>query len=454
MTEVTLEQLSDWTGVAPETLEDWRARELIGNGESGFESQDLYRVRLLMLVIRRGVTIDEIASAENTDAHLSFTQKYNPAAPIVGTLSESAAEAGLDEEIARRFWEAAGLTGQGELVDSSDRAMLHGIRRALEAGLPEDAMLEMFRVFHSTARRIVQVGSRTIHMYVHEAGLAAGNERTDVMDRTRNVTDTVGPMFEATVLYFLRKAMVVENIEDRAIHIAESLGRLPVAGTPGAVRRVVTFTDLSASTPLAVHKGDSGAADVMERFGEIMHSTVNRHDGELVKQIGDEFMLVFHSAADAVRCLADVHAQVAAEPRFPAVRSGASFGEMLYRDGDYVGTVVNTAKRLVDIASPHQIVVGSDVRREARTVSGLEFRPMGKLSLKGIPEETEVFEVNTSSETAQSRVTDPVCGVQMLASEVESRLTMGGDEYSFCSDQCLRTFVSNPTTYAKVASSD
>jgi adenylate cyclase len=72
-----------------------------------------------------------------------------------------------------------------------------------------------------------------------------------------------------------------------------------------------------------------------------------------VKQIGDAFMLVFIDAEEALRCALDIGRRAAKEPHFPACGLGVSCGRAMYREGDYVGTTVNVAARLVAAADRH-----------------------------------------------------------------------------------------------------
>jgi YHS domain-containing protein len=41
----------------------------------------------------------------------------------------------------------------------------------------------------------------------------------------------------------------------------------------------------------------------------------------------------------------------------------------------------------------------------------------------------------------EKRAVDPVCGIEMAPSEVAARLTLDGVEREFCSDECLRRFI-------------
>jgi YHS domain-containing protein len=120
---------------------------------------------------------------------------------------------------------------------------------------------------------------------------------------------------------------------------------------------------------------------------------------------------------------------------------------MLYREGDYVGTVVNTASRLATEADRHQILVTADVRRGAAGAAGVEFVPIGQKRLKGVPEDVELFEARGEQEVSGAKAVDPVCGMELKPSEAAARLDFQGTERYFCSSDCLQRFVGNPRRY-------
>jgi class 3 adenylate cyclase len=64
-------------------------------------------------------------------------------------------------------------------------------------------------------------------------------------------------------------------------------------------------------------------------------------------------------------------------------RGGVAFGHVLPRVGDYCGTVVNLAARLVDQAVPGELLVSEEVVENAR---GCEFESAGRRMVKGFPE--------------------------------------------------------------------
>jgi YHS domain-containing protein len=129
------------------------------------------------------------------------------------------------------------------------------------------------------------------------------------------------------------------------------------------------------------------------------------------------------------------------------VRSGIHWGPVLYREGDYVGSNVNIASRLVAEAQRHQVLVTADVSRETRGVAEVEFVPLGKRQLKGVGDELELFEARRRTAATTERAADPVCGMELSPAEVAARLAMEGKERVFCSEDCLRRFVAAPERY-------
>jgi adenylate cyclase len=158
-------------------------------------------------------------------------------------------------------------------------------------------------------------------------------------------------------------------------------------------------------------------------------------------------MIVFSECYSAVSCGLELEEKASTEPQFPPVRVGLHWGPVLYREGDYIGSNVNVASRLTEEAQRHQFLLSDEVRRRAKTYEDVEFIRLGRRRLKGLSAEVELYEARAVNPAEVDRVTDPVCGMELGKAEVASRLTWEGREYSFCSDECLRRFVSAPELY-------
>jgi class 3 adenylate cyclase/YHS domain-containing protein len=179
-----------------------------------------------------------------------------------------------------------------------------------------------------------------------------------------------------------------------------------------------------------------------------VRQATGRWDGRIVKQIGDAFMVVFPEAHPAVACAIEIERLAAREPQFAAVRSGIHSGPVLYREGDYVGTSVNLAARLVAEAERHQVLVTAAVRNEAGGVPNTEFVPLGKRHLRGLVAEVELFAaVASDAGTEAPRWIDPVCSMELTVDQVAAWLSLRGTEHAFCSQPCLRRFIAAPERY-------
>ncbi len=119
------------------------------------------------------------------------------------------------------------------------------------------------------------------------------------------------------------------------------------------------FTDLEGSTRLWEEHPDA-MQSALARHDEILRDAITAHDGYVVKMRGDGTHAAFATAHAAV--LAAVDAQRAlvteewGEQGALKVRAGVHTGPAEQRDGDYFGTAVNRAARLMSVAHGGQIV--------------------------------------------------------------------------------------------------
>ena len=443
--ELSLSDLAARTRQPEEELRRWIELGLLREqAGGGFLPEHIERVRFVQLLLRRGITLEEIARARD---ELDFRARRIARSGPWYSLEDAAEMAGIDLVRARRFWQLASPGDENEELDAEDVAALRGLKRTLDSGFPEEALFGVLRVYADTLTRAAEAGQRAFHFYVHERLVGGGMSRDEASEAGDSIAGPARMLTEPSVLYFLRKGGVKAGREDMTIHIMQDAGLAPPPDVPGRLSKAIVFVDLSSFTPLAEAMGDEKAADIVERFSLLVRDCVRRHEGQVVKQIGDAFMLVFPRAAIAVQCALDIEARTSAEPQFPASRSGIHWGEVLYREGDYVGANVNVASRVATEAERHQTLVTAAARREARDLRDVEFVPLGKRSLKGVPRETELFVARPVGHARAEKTIDPVCGMELVAEEVAARLTLEGAERCFCSDDCLRQFVAAPERY-------
>ena len=445
---VTLEELSRLTGEVEKRLEKWRASGAIG-GDDGYTTDDGARARLVHELLHYGHSLEAIAKAlQRRDTVLDYFlegmgERLNrPLYPM----PEAAEIAGMDVELTRTIVEATGIGGGGDLLDDEDVEFLRAAKVAIDAGYPEEGLIQILRVYADAMSRAADVTQRNSHFYLHQRA-----QKEDVVERMHETFGKTEPLVEPALMYFLRKGLITAAWEDLLMHVEEASGLEETSDVPGQIRRAVMFVDLASFTPLAEAMGDLRAAEVLDRFGVIVRKAVQRCHGRIVKQIGDGFMIVFPECFSAVSCGLELEERASTEPSFPAVRIGLHFGQLLYREGDYVGSNVNIAARLAGDAQRHQFLVTDEVRRRAKEYEPVEFVRLGKRKLKGLSAQVEVFEARAVNPTEVDNVIDPVCGMEIGKEEIAARLTMDGRDFAFCSDDCLKRFVKAPSKYGASA---
>ena len=178
-------------------------------------------------------------------------------------------------------------------------------------------------------------------------------------------------------------------------------GAATIPGTKGGELdpgiRTVMFTDIVGSTDMTQRLGDHKAMEILEVHDRIVRDALFAEGGREVKHTGDGIMAAFSVATAAIRCGASIQRQLrAGQPKELSetlrVRIGIASGQPVERDNDLFGTTVQLAARLCAYAEPEQIVVATEVAQLCPT-TGLSFRDLGAVPLKGFPEPVSVKSV-------------------------------------------------------------
>jgi class 3 adenylate cyclase len=146
----------------------------------------------------------------------------------------------------------------------------------------------------------------------------------------------------------------------------------------------IAFVDLSGFTRLSQELGDDRAARIALRLGELSAGVAQRHDGRLVKLLGDGALLRFRSASSAVTACLELLDAIP-DAGLPAAHAGVDAGPVVSRDGDVFGRTVNSASRLSDLAGPDEVLLPWAL---AETLPGLQLpiEAVGPVQIPGIGE--------------------------------------------------------------------
>src|SRR6516164_5864834 len=119
------------------------------------------------------------------------------------------------------------------------------------------------------------------------------------------------------------------------------------------------FTDIEGSTRLW-QEDEEGMRAAVARHDELLREVMTEHGGEVFSTMGDGLAVAFSSATSAIAAALAAQRLLAEEAWPPAtpirVRMGLHTGEAERREGDYFGSAVNRAARLMAIGSGGQVL--------------------------------------------------------------------------------------------------
>ncbi len=166
--------------------------------------------------------------------------------------------------------------------------------------------------------------------------------------------------------------------------------------------RTFLIADVRGYTRYTQQHGDEAAAKLAATFADLVRSTVKEHDGRLIELRGDEALVVFESARNALRAAIAMQAVFEREDMARGVGIGLDAGEAVPVGKGYRGGALNMAARLCSIADPGAVLASEAVVHLARKVDGIRYLQGRVERLKGIEQPVRVVEV-VSAERAVAR---------------------------------------------------
>lgn len=385
---MTPERFAALVGLSRDDVERYRSLGLLDPEDDGLlDDVDLVRLDFVRhRLARREYDPESLAAAIRDGRVESMYGKRLFEAGLPLGLDEAAARARLEPDQLRQLTSALGFSWG---LRESDVEILEVLRVALDAGLPWEAILGVTRVVGDSLRRIADAEIRAVRVYIHDRLTAAGASGEDLEQLISGIEQNLAPLLDPMFQWLHREYLVEAMIENEYLHLTD-------AETPardlGSVEVTVAFLDIASFTALAESSGDDTAMQVLDQIDTIVRSLLVERDGKIVKQVGDGFMLAFRDPAAAVHFAVATQAELARDPELPAIRMGINTGPALYRTGDYLGSAVNIASRVVNSAMPGQILLTEPVATAARK-AGIEVEELGVRMMRGVDDPLPLYRV-------------------------------------------------------------
>jgi len=389
---ISLSEASRRAGVSPSTLKRWAEEKVLPVRRGRWTAAAAAQARVVARMRERGHSLEELKRA-GREGRLAFgfTEDLFPQPEEQVTVAQVARETGLEPELVERVLVILGTPLERErLLNPDDVQALRHCARVLAAGFPLVAFLQLVRVYAQSLRRIADAEVRLFHLYVHEPLIRDGVPELEMAEEMGELAGDMLPLASPLIDYlhtrylrFFLEQDVIGHMESE-LDASTDLGQVPVT---------LCFIDLTGFTRYTEEEGDLEALDVIENFVETVEGTLPP-EATIVKTIGDEVMVVSPDAASLTEWAVGLLARL---PERPQPRVGIHCANAVYRDGDYFGTHVNLAHRVVSRAQAGEVLVTDQVTEAIREREGLVFEPIGEVNLKGFPAPTPLFIVRAAA---------------------------------------------------------
>ncbi len=255
------------------------------------------------------------------------------------------------------------------------------IEASFEGGFRPAVIQQLVRVHGDSLRRVAETESAIWQDEVILPAVRAGKRPDEILGV--DFGDRMSVVMEQAVMamYHLQQARVwtagiIEGLE------------MSLAGAGLHVRLehppAMCFLDISGYTRLTQERGDAAAVELAEQLGRIVQRVSVKYGGRAVKWLGDGVMLHFPIPASGVTAALEMVEGVA-DAGLPPAHVGLHAGPVIFQEGDYYGQTVNVASRIAGQAGPGEVIVSQEVV-DAAAGSGLQFREVGPVRLKGLAE--------------------------------------------------------------------
>ena len=159
---------------------------------------------------------------------------------------------------------------------------------------------------------------------------------------------------------------------------------------------VVMFADVAGSTAMYENMGDDLARERISKALNALIAISQRHEGTLVKTIGDEILVYFTNVDQAILAAKSIQ-ETMEDDRSPetigvSIRIGMQYGSTILENNDVFGDTVNVAARVASMAKARQILCTQEIAFLVKSAElSNNMRPYDRLRVKGKNQHLDVY---------------------------------------------------------------
>jgi class 3 adenylate cyclase/TolB-like protein len=151
----------------------------------------------------------------------------------------------------------------------------------------------------------------------------------------------------------------------------------------------IMSTDLMGYTAL-MEKNENVALELIQKNRDLHQEKIQKHNGQLVKEMGDGFMAIFNNVQNAISCAKEIQIDAKARAFNIPIRIGIHYGDITIDNEEIFGHGVNLTSQIQAIADPGGVYISESIH-EKITEENIEAQFMGAVPLKNIKDPVPVY---------------------------------------------------------------
>ena len=340
------------------------------------------RAGLIEYLAGLGFTADQMVEAERHGRLFGLAGDVLLwSGPPVYTLRSAADAIGVALADVEHGWAMLGLTVADPDAPALSQADVDSLATwaAMRMQMGPDAADGFLRVLGATLARLAEAISSMIRTSQPKMWLGLTGDELATAQVYREVAEFVP-----------RVGAMIDAVHRQHLVSTRTFIEGVTTGPSASVVCGVGFADLSGFTALTRRLTPAELSAMLDEFGASVSDVVHSDGGRVVKFLGDAVMWVSSNPERLAQAALDLVDHPRARAEGLQVRAGLGYGEMLTVYGDYFGTAVNLAARLVAAAEPGQILAASELHEQLPNWPATALEP---LQLKGFDEPVVAYDL-------------------------------------------------------------
>ncbi|TFG63111.1 MAG: adenylate/guanylate cyclase domain-containing protein, partial [Spirochaetales bacterium] len=159
----------------------------------------------------------------------------------------------------------------------------------------------------------------------------------------------------------------------------------------------VMYTDICGFSRM-LEKNEQETLEMLSFHNKLIYEKAKKHNGTVIKSIGDAFLVDFKNTFDAVKCAIEIQHELGAfnsskQGEKLVLRIGIHLGDIYFFETDALGEGINIASRLQSLAKPGRICISREVYSMVSNKIDVRIIPLGRVDLKNITRDIFAYEI-------------------------------------------------------------